>query len=60
MEAINSSLDDVIKKGKQEKRQQQTPAKRSQGITKRSGPIRSSSGRGASHRKSPIVCPHLR
>jgi hypothetical protein len=65
MDAINSSLDDVIKKGRQEKKQhkqqhkqQQTPpAKRSQGINKRPGPIRnSSSSRGSAFRKSPIVC----
>ncbi|GAB5585954.1 hypothetical protein Unana1_00854 [Umbelopsis nana] len=63
MDAINSSLDDVIKKGRQEKKQhkqqhmqQQTPpAKRSQGINKRPGPIRnSSSSRGSAFRKSPI------
>ncbi|CAO3685575.1 unnamed protein product [Umbelopsis ramanniana] len=59
MDAIDSSLDDVIMKDRQDKKQQkqkQTPrdGKRSQGINKRSGPIRNtSSGRGGAHRKSP-------
>ncbi|KAH8554448.1 hypothetical protein BGW37DRAFT_479755 [Umbelopsis sp. PMI_123] len=56
MDAIDSSLDDVIMKDRQEKKQQkqQRDGKRSQGINKRSGPIRNTSfGRGAAHRKSP-------
>ncbi|KAM3586697.1 hypothetical protein VKS41_001756 [Umbelopsis sp. WA50703] len=54
MDAINSSLDDVIKQGRQEKKPKSQNTKRSQGINKRPGPIRaSSSGRG-SFRKSPI------
>jgi hypothetical protein len=61
MDAIDNSLDDVIMKDRQDKKQQQKQTrdgKRSQGINKRSGPIRNtSSGRGGAHRKSPTVCP---
>ncbi|KAG2188605.1 hypothetical protein INT44_001360 [Umbelopsis vinacea] len=56
MDAIDNSLDDVIMKDRQEKKQQKQTrdGKRSQGINKRSGPIRNtSSGRGGAHRKSP-------
>ncbi|KAG2184504.1 hypothetical protein INT43_000413, partial [Umbelopsis isabellina] len=54
MDAINNSLDDVIKQGRQDKKQKSQNTKRSQGINKRPGPIRSSSSGRGSFRKSPI------